>query len=146
MLRILEFFFREAECFYNRVSTHKLPKLFPGHVYLPLGLKQHWLKQLIHVLFWMFPACPYSTGETPSMMKKYCSTRLHILCNFGSVLLCENLQLSILGASVKLNFSWESFLYWSFCFVRWAAHLRSHLHHPSSWWHNSTTPLPVLSL
>lgn len=43
-------------------------------------------------------------------MKNYWSTKPHILCNFRSVLPCENLQLSILGASVKLNFSQEGFL------------------------------------
>lgn len=75
-------------------------------------------------------------------MKNYCATRPHILRDFRPLLTCENLQLSILGASEKLNFSQESFL----SFIDISALLDELPTYAVTWWHNSTTLLLVLSL
>lgn len=51
-----------------------------------------------------------TAGDIQPILKSYCSTRTYIAHNLWSVSPCENLQLSILGASVKLNFTQGSFL------------------------------------
>lgn len=84
----------------------------------------------------------HKAGDTLSIMKNSCSTRPHILCNFRSVLTCKNLQLSILGVSVKLNFSRESFL----SFIDLCASLDELPTDTVTWWHNPMTLLVALSL